>query len=166
MEQPPKKFFRLAPGREVRLRYAYFITCREVVKDDAGEVVELRSTYDPATRGGDSPDGRKVKGTLHWVSAAHAVPAEVRLYDTLFTRPDPGGDGDFLADLNPDSLEVLTDCRIEPGLSDAAPGEAIQFERQGYFCLDPDSTPGRPVFNRTVALRDTWAKIRAKDARP
>jgi glutaminyl-tRNA synthetase len=125
-------------------------------------VVEVRCTYDPATRGGDAPDGRKVKATLHWVSAAHALPAEVRLYDQLFTRPDPGAERDFLEDLNPDSLEVLTACRIEPSLAEAVPGVALQFERQGYFCLDPDSTPGRPIFNRTVALRDTWAKIRAK----
>ena len=162
MEDPPRKFFRLAPGREVRLRYAYFITCRRVIKDDAGEVVELRCTYDPASRGGDAPDGRKVKATLHWVSAAHAVPAEVRLYDHLFTRPDPGAKGDFRDDLNPDSLTVLKDCRLEPRLSDARPGEPIQFERLGYFCLDPDSTPARPVFNHTVALRDAWAKIQAK----
>ena len=162
MEDPPSKFFRLAPGREVRLRYAYFITCREAVKNAAGEVVELRCTYDPATRGGDAPDGRKVKATLHWVSAAHAVSAEVRLYDHLFTRPDPGAEGDILDDLNGESLAVLDDCRLEPALSDAPPGEPVQFERQGYFRLDPDASPGRPVFNRTVALRDTWAKIRAK----
>jgi glutaminyl-tRNA synthetase len=166
MEEPPSKFFRLAPGREVRLRYAYLITAREVVKSDAGEVAEVRCTYDPATRGGDAPDGRKVKATLHWVSATHALPAEVRLYDHLFTRSDPGAEGDFLDDLNPHSLEVLTRCRIEPSLAEAAPDVALQFERQGYFCLDPDSTPGRPVFNRTVALRDTWARIRAKDPRP
>ncbi len=162
MEEPVKKFFRLAPGREVRLRYAYFITCREVVKDAAGEVVELRCTYDPASRGGSAPDGRKVRGTLHWVSAAHAVSAEVRLYDHLFTRPDPGADGEMRDDLNPDSLTVLRDCRLEPALAEAMPGEALQFERQGYFCLDPDSKPGSLVFNRTVALRDTWAKIQAK----
>ena len=162
MEDPPSKFFRLAPGREVRLRYAYFITCREAVKNAAGEVVELRCTYDPATRGGDAPDGRKVKATLHWVSAAHAVSAEVRLYDHLFMRPDPGAEGDILDDLNGESLAVLDDCRLEPALSDAPPGEPVQFERQGYFRLDPDASPGRPVFNRTVALRDTWAKIRAK----
>jgi glutaminyl-tRNA synthetase len=162
MEDPPSKFYRLAPGREVRLRYAYLVTCREVVKDAAGEVAELRCTYDPATRGGDAPDGRKVKATLHWVSAAHSIAAEVRLYDHLFTRPDPGADGDFLEDLNPESLEVLTDCRVEPHLAEATPGEAVQFERQGYFCLDPDSTPERPIFNRTVALRDSWAKIRAR----
>jgi glutaminyl-tRNA synthetase len=166
MEDPPGKFFRLAPGREVRLRYAYLITCREVVKDAAGNIVELRCTYDPATRGGDAPDGRKVKATLHWVSAVHALPAEVRLYDHLFTRPDPGAEGDFLDDLNPKSLEVLTDCRVEPHLSAASPGEPVQFERQGYFCLHPDATPGRPIFNRTVALRDSWAKIRSKDTGP
>ncbi len=162
MEDPPRKFFRLAPGREVRLRYAYFITCREVIRNDAGDVIGLRCTYDPASRGGNSPDGRKVKATLHWVSAAHAVPAEVRLYDQLFTRPDPGADGDILDDLRPRSVEVLRQCRLEPHLSEAATGEPVQFERQGYFCLDPDSTPEAPVFNRTVALRDTWAKIQAK----
>ena len=162
MEDPPKKFFRLAPGREVRLRYAYFVTCREVVKDDSGAVVELRCTYDPETRGGNAPDGRKVKATLHWVSAAHALEGEVRLYDHLFARPDPGADGDFRDDLNPDSLTVLTDCRLEPSLADAGQGQAIQFERQGYFCLDPDTTAETPVFNRTVALRDTWAKVQAK----
>ena len=165
MEDPPRKFFRLAPGREVRLRYAYFITCREVVKDRAGEVIELRCTYDPATRGGDAPDKRKVKATLHWVSAADSLPAEVRLGDHLFTRPDPGADGDFLDDLNADSLAVLRNCRLEPGLSDAAIGEPVQFERQGYFCRDPDSTAEAPVFNRTVALRDSWAKIQAKSSR-
>ena len=162
MEDPPRKFFRLAPGREVRLRYAYFLTCREAIKDDAGDVTELRCTYDPASRGGKSPDGRKVKATLHWVSAAHAVGAEVRIYDQLFTRPDPGADGDIAGDLGPRSVDVLEACRLEPGLADAVPGETVQFERQGYFCLDPDSTPGAPVFNRTVALRDTWAKVRAK----
>ncbi len=162
MEAPPKKFFRLAPGREVRLRYAYFITCREAVKDAAGEVTELRCTYDPTTRGGDAPDGRKVKGTIHWVSAAHAISAEVRLYDHLFTVPVPGKTGDVLDDLNPDSLTVLEACRLEPSLSQAAMGAPVQFERQGYFCPDPDATPERPVFNRTVALRDTWAKIQKK----
>jgi len=162
MEDPPKKFFRLAPGREVRLRYAYFITCNEVVRDGGGNIVELRCTYDPATRGGDAPDGRKVKATLHWVAAADAVPAEVRLYDHLFARPDPGADGDALDDLNPDSLEVLTGCWLEPALAATEPGEPVQFERLGYFCVDPDSTPGSLVFNRTVALRDTWAKVQAK----
>jgi len=162
-EDPPKKFFRLAPGREVRLRYAYFVTCTGVVKDEkTGEVVELRCTYDPATRGGDSPDGRKVKGTLHWVSAEHAIEAEVRLYDNLFAKeqPDDVEDGeDFKMNLNPDSLVVLKSCRLEPSLSDAAPGSRYQFERQGYFCVDPDSSTGSLVFNRTVTLRDTWAKI-------
>ncbi len=166
MEDPPRKFFRLAPGREVRLRYAYFVTCRAVTKNDAGEVVELRCTYDPATRGGNAPDGRKVKSTLHWVSAAHAVSAEVRLYDHLFMRPDPGAEGDIVDDLNPHSLTVLQDCWLEPGISDMREGEPVQFERQGYFCRDPDSTPNRPVFNRTVALRDSWAKIRAKGQPP
>ena len=159
MEEPPKKFFRLAPGREVRLRYAYFITCTEVIKDAAGAVVELRCTYDPASRGGNSPDGRKVKATLHWVSAADAVSAEVRIYNHLFTREDPGADGDVLDDLNPDSLELLQDCRLEPALADAAQGVAVQFERLGYFCLDADSTPQKPVFNRTASLRDEWARI-------
>jgi glutaminyl-tRNA synthetase len=165
MEDPPKKFFRLAPGREVRLRYAYFVTCREVVGNDEGEIVELRCTYDPETKGGDAPDGRRPKATLHWISAAHAVAAEVRLYDHLFTRPDPGAEGDFLADLNPKSLEALEGCWIEPALAEAGVGETVQFERLGYFCKDPDSTPDRPVFNRTVILRDTWAKIQARDAR-
>jgi glutaminyl-tRNA synthetase len=167
-EDPPKKWFRLAPGREVRLRYAYFITCVDVVKDEKGEVVELHCTYDPATRGGDSPDGRKVRGTLHWVSAAHALKAEVRLYDHLFTKPDPYdvADGsDFTANLNPDSLETLTSCRVEPGLAGAPPGSRYQFERQGYFCVDPDSSAGPLVFNRTVPLRDTWAKIEAAQKR-
>jgi glutaminyl-tRNA synthetase len=164
MEDPPRKFFRLAPGREVRLRYAYLITCREVIKDAAGEVVELRCTYDPETRGGDAPDGRKVKATLHWVSAADALPAEIRLYEHLFTRPDPGAGGDFLADLNPASLDVLSDCRLEPSLAAAASAEALQFERQGYFCLDPDARPDRLVFNRTIGLRDSWAKLQQKGA--
>ncbi len=162
MEDPPKKFYRLAPGREVRLRYAYFITCREVIKDDVGEVVELRCTYDPETRGGDSPDGRKVKATLHWVSAAHAVGAEVRLYDHLFNRPDPGADGDLLDDLNPDSLEVINDAQLEPSIAAFGPGDRFQLERLGYFCVDPDSVPGKPVLNRAVTLRDTWAKVRAR----
>jgi glutaminyl-tRNA synthetase len=162
MEDPPKKFFRLAPGREVRLRYAYFITCREVIKNADGEVVELRCTYDPETRGGDAPDGRKVKATLHWVSAPHAACAEVRLYDTLFSSPDPGADGDFLDDVNPDSLEVISDARLEPSLASLSPGDRVQFERLGYFCVDPDSTPERPVVNRTVPLRDTWATVKAR----
>jgi len=162
MEDPPRKFFRLGPGREVRLRYAYFVTCTDVIKDDAGNVTELRCTYDPASRGGNSPDGRKVKRTVHWVSAQHGIDAEVRLYDHLFNRPDPGADGDYLADLNPDSLEVLTGCKVEPALAETAAGETVQFERTGYFCADPDGTAERPVFNRTVGLRDTWAKIQAK----
>jgi glutaminyl-tRNA synthetase len=162
MEDPPKDFFRLAPGREARLRYGYFVTCREVVKDAAGDVVELVCTYDPATRGGNAPDRRKVRATLHWVAASTALPAEIRLYDPLFSRPDPGADGDFIADLNPNSLEILTESRVEPALADAALGEAVQFERQGYFCLDPDSAPGRLIFNRTIGLRDSWAKARTK----
>ena len=161
MENPPKKFFRLAPGREVRLRYAYFITCREVVKNSAGEVIELRCTYDPATRGGNAPDGRKVQATLHWVSALHAATAEVRLYNPLFNRPDPNA-GDFAAEINPNSLEVVTAARVEPALAGRNSGDAVQFERQGYFCLDRDSTSDRLVFNRTVGLRDTWAKASAK----
>jgi glutaminyl-tRNA synthetase len=162
MEEPPKKFFRLAPGREVRLRYAYFITCKEVVKDKDDDILELHCTYDPATRGGDAPDGRKVKSTLHWVSAPHAIEAEVRLYDYLFTKenPDDVPEGeDFKSNLNPDSLEVLTSCRLEPSLAEAKPFSRYQFERLGYFCVDPDSTKEQPVFNRTVTLRDTWAKI-------
>jgi glutaminyl-tRNA synthetase len=162
MEDPPKKFFRLAPGREVRLRYAFFVTCTDVIKNDRGEVVELRCTYDPATRGGDSPDGRKVKATLHWVSAAHAVEAEVRLYDHLFNRPDPGADGDFLSDLNPESFEVIADAKLEPSVAGFDSGERFQLERLGYFCVDPDSTDARTVLNRTVTLRDTWAKVKAK----
>jgi glutaminyl-tRNA synthetase len=158
MEDPPKKFFRLAPGREARLRYAYFVTCREAVKNAAGEVTELRCTYDPATRGGNAPDGRKVQATLHWVSAPDAVPAEVRLYNPLFSRPDPSG-GDFAADLNPNSLEIIADARLEPALAGQNSDEAVQFERQGYFRRDADSTPDRLVFNRTVGLRDTWAKV-------
>jgi glutaminyl-tRNA synthetase len=161
-EDPPKQYYRLAPGREVRLRYGYLITCRNVVRDAEGNVVELHCTYDPETRGGNTPDGRKVKSTIHWVSASHAVDAEVRLYDTLFTKenPDDVEEGqDFTANLNPNSLEVLAGCKVEPGLSDAAPGARYQFERMGYFCVDPDSAPGKPVFNRTIGLRDTWAKI-------
>lgn len=158
MENPPKKFYRLSPGMEVRLRYAYFIKCVDVVKDDRGEVVELRCVYDPATRGGDSPDGRKVKATLHWVSAPHAIEAEVRLYDKLFSVQDP--DDDFMNQINPESLEVIGTAMLEPGLADAAPGSSYQFERLGYFCVDPDSTADRPVFNRTVTLRDTWAKVK------
>jgi glutaminyl-tRNA synthetase len=158
MENPPKKFYRLSPGREVRLRYAYFITCREVVKDAAGEVVALRCTYDPATRGGNAPDGRKVQATLHWVSAADSVPAEVRLYNQLFLSPEPNA-SDFAADLNPQSLEVLTDCRVEPAFVGDNVHEPVQFERQGYFYRDQDNTAGRLVFNRTVGLRDSWAKV-------
>jgi glutaminyl-tRNA synthetase len=161
METPPRKFYRLSPGKEVRLRYGYFVTCREVVKDSTGTVVALRCTYDPASKGGNAPDGRKVQATLHWVAAADAAPAEIRLYSHLFNRPDPGADGDALADLNPHSLEVLTGCLLEPALLQAPVGEAVQFERTGYFALDPDSLPGRPVFNRTVGLRDTWAKVQA-----
>jgi len=159
MENPPKKFFRLSPGKEVRLRYGYFVTCKEVVKNAKGEVIELRCTYDPATRGGNTPpDGRKVQATLHWVCAADAVDAEVRLYDQLFARPDPDA-GNFAADLNPSSLEVLTGCKLEPALAAGNSPEPVQFERQGYFCRDRDSKPGKPVFNRTVGLRDTWAKV-------
>ncbi len=158
-EDPPKKFFRLAPGREVRLRGAYFITCQEVVKDASGNIVELRCTYDPATRGGDAPDGRKVKATLHWVSAAHALDVEVRQYDRLFKSEMPGAAGNFLDDLNPASLEVVKGAKLEPSVADAAPGTRYQFERLGYFCVDPDSTSGRLVFNRTVTLKDSWAKI-------
>ena len=163
MENPPKKFFRLSPGTEVRLRYAYFITCREVVKDAAGEVIELRCSYDPATKGGNAPDGRKVKATMHWVSAPDSLPAEVRLYNPLFTRPDPNA-SDFASELNPNSLEIIADARVEPALADVNSGIAVQFERQGYFCADPDSMPGRLVFNRTVGLRDTWAKTVASTA--
>jgi glutaminyl-tRNA synthetase len=166
MEDPPKKFFRLAPGREVRLRYAYFITCEKAVKNDRGEIVELHCTYDPATRGGDAPDGRKVKATLHWVSAEKSIQTEVRLYSHLFTEaePDSRKDGTEFRDyLNPESLEVLTDCYAEPSLSSSKPGEHFQFERLGYFCVDPESSPERPVLNRTATLRDTWAKIKSKN---
>jgi glutaminyl-tRNA synthetase len=168
METPPKKFFRLAPGREVRLRGAYFITCREVTKDDQGDVTELRCTYDPATRGGGSPDNRRVQATLHWVSREHAVPVEVRVYDRLFSVEDPeavAGGKTFLDNLNPNSLEVLRGCQSEPSLASAAVGSRFQFERLGYFCVDADSRPGAMVFNRTVSLRDTWAKIAQKQAR-
>ncbi|HAC33252.1 MAG TPA: glutamine--tRNA ligase, partial [Gammaproteobacteria bacterium] len=159
MEEPPKKFFRLSPGREVRLRYAYFITCNEVIKNADGEVVELRCTYDPATRGGNAPDGRKVKGTIHWVSAAHAVDAEVRLYDRLFMDPNPAAADDFIAVLNPDSLAIKTNAKLEPSLAHAKASQQVQFERLGYFCQDSrDSTPQALVFNRTVSLRDSWAK--------
>jgi glutaminyl-tRNA synthetase len=162
-EDPPKQFYRLAPGREVRLRYAYFIKCVGVKKDEkTGEVIELRCTYDPATRGGSAPDNRKVQATIHWVSADHALPVEVRLYDCLFTKPDPDDypEGqDYKGNLNPQSLVTLTNCRVEPSLATAKPGERFQFERMGYFCVDPDSKPGALVFNRTATLRDTWAKI-------
>jgi glutaminyl-tRNA synthetase len=157
MENPPKKFFRLSPGTEVRLRYAYFITCREVVKNAAGEVIELRCTYDPATKGGNAPDGRKVKATMHWLSASHSVPAEIRLYNQLFVKPTPDA-ANFAADLNPQSLEVLTDARVEPAIAETNSSDVMQFERQGYFVRDPDSTPDRSVFNRTIGLRDTFAK--------
>ncbi|HEY4736565.1 MAG TPA: glutamine--tRNA ligase, partial [Xanthobacteraceae bacterium] len=161
MENPPKKFFRLSPGAEVRLRYAYFITCREVVKNAAGEVTELRCVYDPATKGGNAPDGRKVKATLHWVSAQDSIAAEVRLYNPLFNRLDPDP-GDFATQIDPNSLEVLSKARVEPALAELKAGEVVQFERQGYFCPDPDSTARRLVFNRTVGLRDTWAKVGTK----
>jgi glutaminyl-tRNA synthetase len=163
MENPPPKFFRLAPGREVRLRNAYLITCQRVVKDHSGDVVALHCTYDPATRGGDAPDGRKVKATLHWVSAEHAIPAEVRLYDRLFSVENPGtGDMNFLEQINPASLEVIRDARVEPSLAGAAAGTRYQFERLGYFCVDPDSGPGRVIFNRTVTLKDAWARIQSQ----
>jgi glutaminyl-tRNA synthetase len=161
-EDPPKQYYRLSPGKEVRLRYAYFIKCNSVVKNDKGEVVEIHCTYDPATRGGNAPDGRKVKSTIHWVSAAQAVDAEVRIYDTLFTTENPNETPEgqeFTANLNPGSLEVLTHCKLEPALAHVSPMERFQFERLGYFCVDPDSASGSPVFNRTVALKDTWAKI-------
>ena len=161
MENPPKKFFRLSPGAEVRLRYAYFVTCREVVKNAAGAVTELRCVYDPATKGGNAPDGRKVKATLHWVSASHSIAAEVRLYNPLFNRADPDT-SNFAAQIDPNALEVLSEARVEPVLAELKAGEVVQFERQGYFCPDPDSEPGRLVFNRTVGLRDTWAKVEAK----
>ena len=165
MENPVPKFYRLAPGREVRLRYAYFIKCTDVVKDANGEIIEIHATYDPATRGGDAPDGRKVKATLHWVSAAHAIAAEVRLYDRLFKVKNPlqvEEGKDWLDNLNPESLVVLTDCKLEPSLAEVNPGDRFQFERVGYFCVDPDSVPGKPVFNRTATLRDTWAKIKQR----
>jgi glutaminyl-tRNA synthetase len=162
-EEPPPKYYRLAPGREIRLRYAYLITCVDVKKDPkTGEVIEVHCTYDPATRGGNAPDGRKVKSTIHWVSAAHALEAEVRLYENLFTKENPNdveNGADFMSNVNRNSLEVLTSCRIEPFLAGAAPGNRYQFERMGYFCVDPDTTPEKLVFNRTVSLRDDWAKI-------
>jgi glutaminyl-tRNA synthetase len=161
-EDPPKGYFRLTPGREVRLRWGYFITCQSVVKDDKGEVIEIHCTYDPATRGGNAPDGRKVKSTIHWVSAEHAIDAEVRIYDTLFAVENPNETeegGDFTSNLNPASLEVLTGCKLEPALAQVKAFDRFQFERLGYFCVDPDMSPGWPVFNRTVALRDSWARI-------
>ena len=165
-EDPPKQYYRLSPGREVRLRYGYFVTCKSVVKNDKSEVIEVHCTYDPATRGGNyPPDGRKVKSTIHWVSAAHAVNAEVRIYENLFSKEDPNQTEpgqDFTANLNPNSLEVLTNCKLEPSLANATAGSRYQFERLGYFCVDPDSTPGKPVFNRAVALKETWAKIEKK----
>jgi len=157
MENPPKKFFRLSPGNEVRLRYAYFIKCVSVVKDAAGEVVELRCTYDPATKGGNAPDGRKVKATMHWLSAAASKPAEIRIYNQLFSNPSPSA-STFAEDLNPQSLEVLTDARVEPAIAESNSLDAVQFERQGYFVRDPDSTADKLVFNRTIGLRDTFAK--------
>ncbi|MBT7665605.1 MAG: glutamine--tRNA ligase, partial [Rhodospirillaceae bacterium] len=162
MEDPPRKFFRLGPGREVRLRYAYFITCNEVIKDASGEVVELRCSYDPETKGGNAPDGRKVKGTIHWVSAQHAVPSEVRLYESLFNSEEvPGGD-DFLDDINPNSLEVLPQVWLEPALAELSVGQTVQFERMGYFCADLSSKEDALVFNRALGLRDSWAKIKGK----
>ncbi len=168
-EDPPKKFFRLSPGREVRLRYGYYLTCKEAVKDPAtGEVIELRCTYDPATRGGSSPDGRKVKATIHWVSAAHAIPAEVRLYDYLFAKANPfevAEGGDWRQNLNPNSLELLPRCWLEPSVAGARSGDRFQFERLGYFSVDYDSKPGALVFNRTITLVDTWAKIEKAEAK-
>jgi glutaminyl-tRNA synthetase len=164
-EVPPPKYYRLSPGREVRLRNAYFITAQSVVKDADGNVVEVHCTYDPASRGGNSPDGRKVKSTIHWVSTAHAISAEIRLYDKLFTKSDPGDveEGeDVLSNLNPNSLEIVTTARLEPSLANSKVGERFQFERVGYFCVDPDSTPGKLVFNRTLPLKDSWAKIEKK----
>jgi glutaminyl-tRNA synthetase len=166
LEDPPKKYFRLSPGAEVRLRYGYLIRCTEVVKDAAGAVTEVHCTYDPETRGGHAPDGRKVRGTIHWVSAAHALEAEVRLYDTLFSAVDPEAveEGeDFLVHLNPESMQILGECKLEPGLAAAEPGQRYQFERNGYFCVDSrHSAPGKPVFNRIVTLRDTWGKIQKR----
>ena len=153
----------MSPGREVRLRYAYFVTCREIVKNATGEVTELRCTYDPASKGGNSPDGRKVKATIHWVSSAHSVPAEVRLYNPLFNKPDPSGAENFAVDLNPNSLEVLGNARLEPALGEATVEQPVQFERQGYFCLDKEASPGKLVFTRTIGLRDTFAKDMAKE---
>jgi glutaminyl-tRNA synthetase len=164
MEVPPKKFFRLSPGSEVRLRYAYFIKCTGVTKNASGEVTELRCTYDPATKGGNAADGRKVKATMHWLSAVDSLPAEIRLYNPLFNKPDPAGGENFAADLNPSSLEVLSNARVEPALASAKVEEPVQFERQGYFCLDRDSTPQKLIFSRTIGLRDTFAKDVGKAA--
>jgi glutaminyl-tRNA synthetase len=161
-ETPPPKYFRLYPGNEVRLRYAYLVRCTHLVKDEAGNVTEVHCTYDPATRGGDAPDGRKVKSTIHWVSAAHALPADVRLYETLFTVENPDVGDDLESILNPKSLEALENCYVEPALAEAQASDKIQFERTGYFCLDPESRPGKPIFNRTVTLKDGWAKIEKK----
>jgi glutaminyl-tRNA synthetase len=164
-EVPPKQYYRLFPGNEVRLRYGYLVTCTGVVKNDQGEIVEVHCTYDPATKGGNTPDGRKVKSTIHWVSEKYAIDAEVRLYETLFTQEDPNEvqEGqEFTDNLNPQSLEILTNCKVEPSLADATPGSRYQFERMGYFAVDPDTAAGKLVFNRTVALRDTWAKIEKK----
>ena len=163
MEDPPKKYYRLTPGKEVRFRYAYFITCQEAIKDVAGNVIELRCTYDPETKGGNSPDGRKVKGTIHWVSAEHAIDADINMYEHLFDRPDPGAEGDLIDDINPNSLTRLTGCKLEPSLANSVVGEAVQFERNGYFAVDPSSTPDHLIYNQTMAIRDSWAKIQAKD---
>jgi glutaminyl-tRNA synthetase len=163
-EVPPPKYFRLYPGNEIRLRYAYLVKCTSIVKDENGAITEVHCSYDPATRGGDAPDGRKVKSTIHWVSAQHAVQTEVRLYERLFTRENPDEGDDFLSYLNPASLETLTNCFVEPAINDVQPGDKLQFERTGYFCVDPDSLPGKPVFNRTVTLKDSWAKIEQKQA--
>ena len=163
MEDPPKKYYRLTPGKEVRFRYAYFITCQEAIKDAAGNVIELRCTYDPETKGGNSPDGRKVKGTIHWVSAEHAIDADINMYEHLFDRPDPGAEGDLIDDINPNSLTRLTGCKLEPSLANSVVGEAVQFERNGYFAVDPSSTPDHLIYNQTMAIRDSWAKIQAKD---
>jgi glutaminyl-tRNA synthetase len=165
-EVPPPKYYRLSPGREVRLRYGYFVTCKRVVKNEKGEVVEVHCTYDPATRGGNAPDGRKVKATIHWVAAASSIDAEVRIYENLFLKEDPSDveEGkDVLDNLNPNSMEIIVDAKLEPSLANAAAaGSRYQFERLGYFCVDPDSKPGKPVFNRTIALKDTWAKVEKK----
>ena len=163
MEDPPKKYYRLTQGKEVRFRYAYFITCQEAIKDVAGNVIELRCTYDPKTKGGNSPDGRKVKGTIHWVSAEHAIDADINMYEHLFDRPDPGAEGDLIDDINPNSLTTLTGCKLEPSLANSVVGEAVQFERNGYFAVDPSSTPDHLIYNQTMAMRDSWARIQAKD---